>query len=113
MANVYDTANQLEREIRELDQFKALGDSFGKLKESEEAYGLFKEFQSFQQNLQQRMAAGEEMTDEDASKAQTLAERIQKEPLISDLMEKEQSFSLVVNDLNRIIMEPLRELYEG
>lgn len=113
MANVYDTANQLEREIRDLDQFKALSASFGKLKESKPAYDLFKEFQSFQQDIQQRMAAGEEMTDDDAAKAQKLAERIQKEPLIKDLMDKEQSFSLVINDLNRIIMDPLRELYEG
>ncbi|GMA53204.1 hypothetical protein GCM10025857_45610 [Alicyclobacillus contaminans] len=32
MANIYDTANQLEREIRELDQFKELSDSFAELK---------------------------------------------------------------------------------
>ena len=57
--------------------------------------------------------AGEEMTDEDAEKAQALAEKVQSEPVISQLMQTEQAFSVVVNDLNRIIMNPLRELYEG
>jgi cell fate (sporulation/competence/biofilm development) regulator YlbF (YheA/YmcA/DUF963 family) len=58
------------------------------------------------------MAAGEEMTDEDAEKAQALAVEIQQEELIADLMRVEQAFSTVINDLNRIIMTPLRELYQ-
>ncbi|AYW47580.1 hypothetical protein C7K38_03825 [Tetragenococcus osmophilus] len=113
MANIYDTANQLEREIRELDQFKELSDSFAELKKNEAAYLLFKEFQSFQQELQQKMSQGEDMTDEDAQKAQELAGKVQQEPLINDLMQKEQAFSTTINDLNRVIMTPLRELYES
>ncbi|KFN93044.1 YlbF family regulator [Tetragenococcus muriaticus] len=113
MANIYDTANQLEGEIRELDQFKELSASFAELKKNETAYLLFKEFQSFQQELQQKMSQGEDMTDEDAQKAQELAQKVQQEPLINDLMQKEQDFSTTINDLNRVIMTPLRELYEG
>jgi len=33
--------------------------------------------------------------------------------LINELMVKEQAFSVIINDLNRIIMTPIRELYEG
>jgi len=53
------------------------------------------------------------MTDEDAQKAQELAGKVQQEPLINDLMQKEQAFSITINDLNRVIMTPLRELYES
>lgn len=113
MSNIYDTANQLEREIREMEQFQALATSFTNLKADEKAYGLFKEFQEFQMAMQQKMQAGEEMTDADAEQAQSLSESIQQEPLIADLMQTEQAFSLVINDLNRIIMTPPRELYEG
>jgi len=112
MSNIYDTANQLECEIREMEQFQELSDTFAKLKADEQAFGLFKQFQEFQMSLQQKMAAGEEMTDEDAQQAQALAEEIQKEALIADLMRVEQAFSTVINDLNRIIMTPLRELYQ-
>ncbi len=113
MANIYDTANQLEREIRELEQFQDLSGSFAELKKNEEAYRLFKEFQTFQQELQEKMSQGEDMTDEDAQRAQELAQQVQQEPLINDLMQKEQVFSTTINDLNRIIMTPLRELYES
>src|SRR5699024_8236235 len=100
MANIYDTANQLEGEIRELDQFQALSDSFEELKKNKESYELFKQFQTFQQDLQKRMMEGEEMTDDDAQKAQDLAMKIQKEELINDLIQKEQAFSTVINDMN-------------
>lgn len=112
-SNLYDTANQLEREIRQDEAFQTLSASFNRLKQNEEAYRIFKEFQAFQQEMHQKMMAGEEMTDEDAEKAQALAEKVQSEPVISHLMQTEQAFSVVVNDLNRIIMNPLRELYEG
>ena len=45
MANIYDTANQLEREIRESQQFGDLKASFERLKENQEAHALFQEFQ--------------------------------------------------------------------
>lgn len=112
-ANIYDTATQLEREIRATDQYKALQEAFAGLKEKPEAYALFKEFQVFQQALQQKMMNGEEMTEEDAQKAQELTTSVQDEAGIAELMEAEQAFSLLVNDMNKIVMAPVRELYEG
>lgn len=113
MSNIYDTANQLEREIRETESFQDLQAAFEKLKAEEASYTLFKEFQDLQQNLQQKMMAGEEMSDEDAKKAQEMSEKIQQDGTISELMQKEQAFSTIANDLNRIIMGPVRELYEA
>ena len=49
MINIYDTANQLEREIRQTEQFKALEQAVKALKENKASYDLFKEFQAFQQ----------------------------------------------------------------
>lgn len=111
MSNVYDTANQLEKEIRESNQFSELKASFDRLKENQEAFALFKEFQNMQQGLQNKMMAGEEFTEEEAKQAQELGEKVQQEELIRQLMEKEQAFSTVVNDLNKIIMTPVRDLY--
>lgn len=112
-ANIYDTATQLEREIRATDQYKALQAAFAKLKEQTAAYALFKEFQGFQQAMQQKMMNGEEMTEEDAQKAQELTMSVQGEAGIADLMEAEQAFSMLVNDMNKIVMAPVRELYEA
>ncbi|MBP2099385.1 YlbF family regulator [Enterococcus rivorum] len=111
MSNIYDTANQVEREIRELAEFKALQAAYDEVKAEEESYKLFKEFQGFQQSLQEKQMRGEEFSDEDAEKAQALAVQVQQAEVINKLMEKEQAFSLIINDLNRIIMTPIRDLY--
>lgn len=111
MSNIYDTANQVEREIRDLAEFKALEQAYDEVKADEEAYKLFKEFQAFQQQLQEKQMRGEEFSDEDAEKAQALATEVQTAEVINQLMQKEQAFSLIVNDLNRIIMTPIRDLY--
>ena len=42
MSNIYDTANQIERELRELDEFKALQAAYEEVKADEAAYTLFK-----------------------------------------------------------------------
>lgn len=111
MSNIYDSANQIEREIRELPEFKALEQAYADVKADEPAYKLFKEFQGFQVTLQEKQMRGEEFTDEDAEKAQALAMQVQQTEVINELMSKEQTFSTIINDLNRIIMTPVRDMY--
>lgn len=111
MNNIYDSANQIEREIRELAEFKALEAAYATVKENEEEYKLFKQFQAFQQGLQEKQMRGEEFSEEDAAQAQSLATEVQEAETINAMMEKEQAFSMIVNDLNRIIMTPIRDLY--
>ncbi|MEY8445607.1 YlbF family regulator [Enterococcus ratti] len=111
MSNIYDSANQIEREIRQLQEFKALEEAYTKVKANEEAYRLFKDFQSMQIKLQEKQMSGQEFSEEDAEKAQEMTMKIQSEEVINDLMKKEQQFSTIINDLNRIIMTPVRDLY--
>lgn len=113
MSNIYDSANQIEREIRQLEEFKALEQAYAQVKADEEAYRLFKEFQTFQQTLQEKQMNGDEFSEEDAEKAQQISQKIQTKEVINVLMKKEQTFSLIINDLNRIIMTPVRDIYEG
>ena len=111
MSNIYDSANQIEREIRELPEFKALKEAYEKVQANEEAHKLFKDFQAMQIELQEKQMSGQEFSDEDAMKAQEMAVKIQSEEVINDLMQKEKCFSTIINDLNRIIMTPVRDLY--
>lgn len=111
--NIYDSANQIEREIRQLPEFLALKEAFELVKQNEETFELFKQFQEMQMNLHQKQMEGLEISEEDVTQAQEIAEKVQASLLISDLMAKEQAFSIVVNDLNRIIMKPVQEIYEG
>ena len=111
-ANIYDSANQIEREIRQMDEFKALQAAFEAMKAEEESFNLFRDFQELQMELQQKQMQGLEFSEEDATKAQEMAVKVQETAVIQDLMQKEQAFSMIVNDLNRIIMKPVQELYQ-
>jgi len=106
--NIYDSANQIEREIRDLPEFTALQAAFAAVKENTESFELFRGFQGLQQNLQQKQMAGEEFSEEDAQQAQEFAVKVQADELINDLMLKEQTFSVIINDLNQIIMKPIQ-----
>lgn len=111
MGNIYDTANQLERDVRELDQFKALEQAFNTLKENEESYALFKSFQDFQISLQEKQMRGEEFTESDAQTMQDLAMKVQQDDLINDVLQKEQALSQVMNEITAMMMKPIQDLY--
>ena len=51
MANIYDLANELEREIRVLSEYKKAQECRAAIDADEEAKALFKEFTEFQQGL--------------------------------------------------------------
>ncbi len=111
-ANIYDSANQIEREIRQMDEFVALKEAFDAMKKEEESFNLFQSFQELQMELQQKQMQGLELSEEDVLQAQEMAAKVQEAEVIQDLMQKEQTFSMIVNDLNRIIMKPVQELYQ-
>ncbi len=54
MANIYDTANQLEREIRELEQFQDLSGSFAELKKTKKLIVYLRNFKLFNKNYKKR-----------------------------------------------------------
>lgn len=109
--NIYDTANQLERDLRSLPEFLAVKDAYDKVKENEVSYELFKAFQQLQFELQQKQMTGEEITQEDSERSHEIAAKIQTDELIAELMQKEQMLSTIINDLNQVIMRPIQELY--
>lgn len=109
--NIYDSANQIEREIRQLPEFEELKAAYEAIKADEEDFALFSEFQNLQRQLQEKQFQGEDFTEEEIQQAQELAEKVQESERINTLMAKEQAFSMIINDLNRIIMQPIQELY--
>lgn len=61
--------------------------------------------------LQQKQMSGEEITQEEVEQAQKTVALVQQHELISQLMEAEQRMSMLIGELNKIIMKPLEELY--
>ncbi|MTT30469.1 hypothetical protein GMB86_00380 [Terrilactibacillus sp. BCM23-1] len=111
MATTYDIAYDLEKQIRESDEYEQLKQAYQTVNEHDEAKKLFDEFRQLQLDLQQKQMSGEAISEEEAKNAETSFQNIQQHKEITDLMSAEQRMSLLINDLNQIITKPLQELY--
>ncbi|MFJ7975997.1 YlbF family regulator [Peribacillus sp. JNUCC 23] len=111
MSNLYDSAYDLEKAIRESNEYKELKSLFDQVNSDESAKGMFENFRNMQMNLQQKQMTGQEITPEEVEQAQKTVALVQQHEAISRLMEAEQRMSMAIADLNKIIMKPLEDLY--
>ncbi|MDQ0299886.1 cell fate (sporulation/competence/biofilm development) regulator YlbF (YheA/YmcA/DUF963 family) [Salibacterium salarium] len=111
MSNVYDKANELSSELRDSDEFQNLKNLHEEVENDEVAKRMLDNFRSLQLDLQQKQMQGEQPSEEEITQAQQQFEMVQQHEVISKLMEVEQQMSTIISDLNKIITEPLEELY--
>ncbi|MBP1968966.1 cell fate (sporulation/competence/biofilm development) regulator YlbF (YheA/YmcA/DUF963 family) [Virgibacillus natechei] len=111
MPNIYDSAYELEKAIRESEEFKDLKTAYDAVMADESAKQMFDNFRETQMTLQEKQMQGQEITEEEVQKAQQVVELVQQHGDISKLMEQEQRLNTVINDVSRIITTPLEELY--
>lgn len=111
MTNVYDAAYDMEKAIRASKEFTDLQSLYQEVNSDPAAKGMFDNFRQLQMTLQQKQMTGQEIDPEELQQAQKTVALVQQHPAISKLMEAEQRLSMVITDLNRIIMKPLEDLY--
>ena len=109
--NVYDTANQLERDLRSLPAFIQLKEAFASIKADEEANALFEEFKTASQTYQMKQMTSQAPNEAEIEQLQALSAKVSENDMIKQLMQHEQQLSRVMEDINRIITAPLQELY--
>ncbi|MEN2767737.1 YlbF family regulator [Ornithinibacillus xuwenensis] len=111
MPNMYDSAYELEKAIRESEEFNGLKAAFEAVMSDESAKKMFEDFRDTQMELQQKQMQGQDITEEELEKARKVVELVQQHDAISKLMEQEQRLNLVINEISQIITKPLEELY--
>lgn len=111
--NIYDTANQLERDLRETDQYKALLEAYEAIKADEDANAVLGEFQALQQALYQKQQTGVEITEEEALEAQNVSGKMSENELTMELMNKERDLNELLNEINGIMMKPVQDIYQA
>ena len=109
--NLYDAANELERAIRQSNEYNQLKQVYDEVNADESARRMFENFRQIQMNLQQKQMAGQPISQEEIDQAQKTVALVQQHPAISRLMEAEQRMGMIIGELNRLIMKPLEELY--
>ncbi|MDF2557495.1 MAG: hypothetical protein K0R71_1323 [Bacillales bacterium] len=113
MTNLYDLAYSLEKSIRESGDYAALKSAFDAVNTDPTTKQLFNNFRELQMKFQTMQMMGQEIPTEEMEAAQLTLTMAQQNPNIVKLMEAEQRFSVVINDVTRIIMKPLEEIYGG
>ena len=110
MTNIYDLANELERGIRALPEYKTLVEKKEAIAADAEASALFKEFTDFQEDFYAKMQAGKMPTAEEQASVQELGQKVEANALLKEYLAAQQGLSVYLNDIEGIIFKPLQEL---
>ncbi|KKK36005.1 hypothetical protein WQ57_21745 [Mesobacillus campisalis] len=109
--NLYDSAYEMEKAIRTSDEYVNLRKIYDEVNNDESARRMFENFRNIQMQLQQKQMMGQEISQEEVEQAQKTVALVQQHDTISRLMEAEQRMSMVIAEINKVIMKPLEELY--
>ncbi len=111
MANIQDSAHDLENAIRNSEEFQDLKQAYETVMADEVAKKMFEDFRNTQIELQEKQMQGQEITEEEVEKARKVVETVQQHEQISKLMDQEQRLNVLINDISKTITKPLEELY--
>ena len=112
MANIYDVANELSRTLRELPEYKAAVERKQAIAANPEAKTLFDEYVAIQNQLQGLMQSGQLPTEAVQQEMKDYMEKIQASPIVNEFFTKQQQLSIYLADLEKIIFEPIQDLYK-
>ncbi|QHQ82458.1 YlbF family regulator [Bacillus subtilis] len=104
-------AYDLEKALRHSEEYSTLKNLYDEVNADESSKRMFENFRDIQVNLQQKQMTGQEITQEEVEQAQKTVALFQQHDKISQLMEAEQRVSVLIGELNKVIMKPLEELY--
>ena len=111
--NIYDDLNKLEATFRKTAEFKEVEQAVEEVKVDNNALELFKSFRKIQLSLQEKQMSGEEPLAEELEYAQKTAQLAQQNPKIMKMLEAEMRLSGIIEEVNRVLMKPVQQLYES
>ena len=110
MSNIYDSANELSRGLRELPEYKAVKEAKDAIQADAEANKIFEDYIAFQQEIQMMAQTGQMPDASFQEKMQSFSKQIQENALLSDFFAKQQQLSIYLSDIEKIIFEPVSDL---
>ena len=110
MSNIYDSANELSRGLRELQEYKAVKEAKDAIAADAEASKIFADYLAFQQEIQVMAQTGQIPDASFQKKMESFGKQIQGNSLLSEFFAKQQQLSIYLSDIERIVFEPISEL---
>lgn len=103
--NVYDQAHGLAKAIKESEEFKQYDQLKKLVDQNEDLSKMIKDFQTKQFEMQAKQMMGEASAPDMAQQMQDLYQIIMKDPVAAQYMQAEMRFSLMMNDVYKILGE--------
>ena len=113
VVNIYDTANEMERQMRETQEFQALKKAFDDMQKDADASLMFTKFQAKQAAAEKKERSGQQLTKDEITEIQSLAKEVSTKPAVQNLLNQERGLDQMMQKLNQIITEPIRDLYNS
>lgn len=113
MINIYDDINKLEATLRKTTEFANVKAAVDAVKADAEALVLFQSFRKIQLTLQEKQMKGEEIAGEELEYAQKTAQLAQNNAKIAQMLQAEMALSQLIEEVNRVLIKPVQDLYEG
>ena len=110
MSNIYDSANELSRGLRELPEYKAVKEARDAIQADEEASKIFADYIAFQHEIQVMAQTGQMPDASFQEKMENFGKLIQGNALLSEFFAKQQQLSIYLSDIEKIVFEPISEL---
>ncbi|UKS24355.1 YlbF family regulator [Paenibacillus sp. HWE-109] len=108
--NVHDKAYELANAIKTSTEYQDMKESRAQVDQDSSSKSLLEDFRLRQNELQQQMAGGQMPPQEEMEQLQKLYEQLALNPRINQLFDAERRLSVVLEDVQRIIAEPLQAM---
>jgi len=101
--NVYDEAHNLEKAIKESEEYRQYNAAQQKLKANPDLDKMMQDFRQKQMAVQAKQMMGEEVNEEMMGAIQNLYGIIQQDPMAAEYLQCEMRFSLMMQDVYKIL----------
>jgi len=101
--NVYDEANNLAKALKESNEYKTFLEAKIKLEKDADKYDMAKDYMRKQMEVQSMQMMGQELSEEQISSYNTLANTIMGIPEIAEFFQAQMYFSVIFQDITDII----------
>ena len=103
--NVYNEAHNLARAIRESEEYKQYDELKKRVAENPEIAEMLNDFQAKQFETQARLMMGEQVSPDLNARIQEMYAIIARDPLTAQYLQCEVRFSMMMNDVYKIVGE--------
>ncbi|MEK5060437.1 YlbF family regulator [Paenibacillus shunpengii] len=111
--NIYDKAHDLAGALKDSEEVKEISQAMKLVAADPDSQRMLDEFRVRQNELQQRMMTGDMPSQEEMETMEKSFEVLSLNLNIRRLFEAERRLSVIIEDVNKIIMESLQHLYGG